>query len=134
MVVQCQNLVILLNSENMNSSLVMMKVGMGCLLIFLYFMALICWITYFWYGTAFIITNLEMVFFLDQNIPNTRPGSGDQEFVRGQMVETDVDLPPTYDELFAKSINEDDVNKKHCNYYVNKDCEFINATVPILGG
>merc|ERR1719244_2505439 len=76
LVVQCQNLAILLNSENMNGPLIMMKVGMSCLLIFLYFMALICWITYFWYGTAFIMTKLEMVFFVNQNTPNTRLSSG----------------------------------------------------------
>jgi len=109
MVVQCQNLAILLNSENMDSSLVMMKVGMSCLLIFLYFMTFICWITYFGYATAFMMTKLEMVFFLNQNTStNTRPGSDDPEFVPEQIVEMDADFPPTYEELFDKSMNEDD--------------------------
>ena len=30
--------------------------------------------------------------------------------MRGQMVELDADTPPTYDELFSKSMTEDDDN------------------------
>ena len=50
-----------------------------------------------------------MVFFLNQNTStNTRPGSDDPEFVPEQIVEMDADFPPTYEDLFDKSMNEDD--------------------------
>ena len=110
LVVQCQDLATLINTENMNGPLAMMKVGMGCLLVFLYFMAFICWIFYIWFVTAFILTpltKLEIVFF-HHSTPTTRLRSGDQELVREQLVEMGVaDFPPPYDELFEKTMNED---------------------------
>ena len=68
LVVQCQYLANLLDSE--------MKVGMGCLLIFLHFMVFICWIPYFWIATSFIMAKLEIE---DEDFRNqsTRPSSRD---------------------------------------------------------
>ena len=109
LVVQCQDLATLINTENMNGPLAMMKVGMGCLLVFLYLMAFICWIFYFWFVTAFILTKLEMVFF-NQSTPSTSPRSGDQEFVREQLAEMGANFPPSYDELFEKNMDEVDDN------------------------
>ena len=107
LVVQCQDLAVLINTENMNGPLAMMKVGMGCLLVFLYLMAFICWIFYFWFVTAFILTKLEIVFF-HHSTPTTNLRSGDQELGREQLVERGVaDFPPSYDELFEKNMNED---------------------------
>ena len=72
-------------------------------------MAFICWIFYFWFVTAFILTKLEIVFF-HHSTPTTSPRSGDQEFVREQLAEMGANFPPSYEELFEKNMDEVDDN------------------------
>ena len=104
LVVQCQNLTILLNNQNL--PLTSFKVGIDILLIFLNSLGFICWIIYFWFVTAYIMTNLEIFYFHNQNTPAPdRQGVDDQD---GRDQIEDDGLPPSYDELFDKINEEDD--------------------------
>ena len=123
-VLKCQDhLTILFNSENMNSPLTMRRVGMDCLLVFLYFMV---FIFYIWFVTACdLIQNKLEIIFLYQSSTTTSRISGNQEFGREQL-EMGADFPPG-DELFDKNMNEDDDNLP-CN---EVDCPTeIQAVVP----
>merc|ERR1719481_1375138 len=89
LVVQCQNLTILLYNQSLPPTSI--KMGVACLLIFLYFMGFICWIIYFWYVTAYIMTKLEIFYFHNQNTPSApdRQGLDDQDGC-GQIEDDDL--------------------------------------------
>merc|ERR1711872_343080 len=82
------------------------KVGIDCPLIVLYLVGFICWIIYFWFVTTYIMTKLEIFYFQNQNThDHDTQGLDDQDEI--DQIEDDG-LPPSYDELFDKIMNEDD--------------------------